>query len=98
MDNLADQISNKPLVIDFSAPWSGTNAMMDPVLHRVKEQVGDRADILKVDIDKSPHYCELYNVSSVPTILIVQNGNIIWRKNGRASAEEILHELNFHIM
>ena len=69
---------------------------MGPILHEVKEQVGERAVVLKMDIEKSPHYSELYNIRSVPTLIIFKDGNILWRKSGVASTHEILQQLNWH--
>ena len=89
--------SNKPVVVDFSAEWCGPCKLMEPVLHQVKEQVGDRATVLKMDIDKYPDSVGLYNIRAVPTIIIFKGGEILWRKSGVAPAHEILQHLNMHI-
>jgi thioredoxin 1 len=86
-----------PVVVDFFAEWCGPCKMMGPVLHEVKEKVGDRATVLKLDIDKSPHYSQLYNIQAVPTLIIFKNGNVIWRKSGVATTQEILQHLNSHL-
>ncbi len=98
MNNFEGHINgDKPVVIDFYTDWCQPCKMMGPVLHHVKEKIGDRATILKLNIDKSPYYSQRYNILSVPTVIIFKNGNILWRKNGVATAEEILHHLNFNI-
>jgi len=68
---------------------------MEPVLRQVKEGLGDRATILKLNIDESPYYCQLYNIVSVSTLIMFKQGNILWQKNGVATTEEILHHLHF---
>lgn len=88
---------SKPVVVDFFAEWCGPCKMMTPILHEVKERVGDRATILKLDIDKTPNYSQLYGIQAVPTLIIFKEGKIIWRKSGVASAHEILQHLNMHI-
>jgi thioredoxin 1 len=88
---------DKPVVVDFFAEWCGPCKLMGPVLHQVKERVGERATILKLDIDKAPYYAELYHVQAVPTLIIFKNGNILWRKSGVSSASEILQHLHLHI-
>jgi thioredoxin 1 len=70
---------------------------MEPVLHQVKGQVGERATILKMDIDKFPDSVSLYNIRAVPTLIIFKDGEIIWRKTGVTPAKEILHHLKMHI-
>lgn len=87
----------KPVVVDFSATWCQPCKLMEPVLHELKEKLGDRATILKLDVDKSPFYTELYNIQSVPTLLIFKDGEIIWRKSGITPAHEILEQLKWHI-
>ena len=87
----------KPVVVDFFAEWCGPCKMMGPILHEVKEKAGERVTVLKLDIDKSPYYSELYNIRSVPTLIIFKDGNVLWRKSGVASAHEILQNLNLHM-
>ncbi len=88
---------NKPVVVDFSAEWCGPCKLMEPVLHQVKGQVGERATILKMDIDKYPDSVSLYNIRAVPTLIIFKGGEILWRKSGVIPAHEILQHLNMHI-
>jgi thioredoxin 1 len=98
MNNFEGHINgDKPVVVDFFADWCGPCKLMGPILHEVKERVGDRATVLKIDIDKVPYYAELYGVRAVPTLILFKNGNIIWRKSGVAPAHEILQQLNMHI-
>lgn len=88
---------SKPVVVDFFAEWCGPCKLMGPILHEVKERVGERATILKMDIDKASNYTQMYNVQAVPTLIIFKEGNVIWRKSGVVSAHEILDHLNLHI-
>jgi len=88
---------NLPVVVDFFAPWCGPCKLMGPILNEVKEKVGERATVLKLDIDTSPQYSKLYDIQAVPTLIIFKDGKILWRKSGLASAHEILHQLNPHL-
>lgn len=88
---------NKPVVVDFSAGWCGPCKLMEPVLHQVKGQVGERATILKMDIDKYPDSVSLYNIKAVPTIIIFKNGKIVWRKSGVIAVHEILQHLTMYV-
>ncbi len=88
---------SKPVLVDFFAEWCGPCKMMPPVLSQVKEKIGDRATILKMDIDKNASFASKYNVQAVPTLIIFKDGIIVWRKSGVVPAHEILENLNFHI-
>jgi thioredoxin len=88
---------NKPVVVDFFAEWCGPCKLMAPVLQDLKRTVGDKATVLKMDIDKNPRYAEQYNIMAVPTLLIFKEGNIVWRKSGVAQVREILQHLTLHM-
>ena len=87
----------KPVVVDFYADWCAPCRLMGPVLEEVKAKVGERATVLKMNIDKNPHYTELFGIRSVPTLAIFKEGNIKWRKSGVTPAHEILHHLELFI-
>lgn len=86
-----------PVVVDFFAEWCGPCKMMPPILKQVKERVGNKATILKMDIDKNPAYANKFSISSVPTLAIFRNGQMVWRKSGVTPAHEILAELGKHM-
>jgi thioredoxin 1 len=87
----------KPAVVDFFAEWCMPCRLMGPVLEEIKGKVGDRATVLKMNIDKNPHYTQLYSIQSVPTIAIFKEGNLLWRKTGVTPAHEILKHLELLI-
>jgi thioredoxin 1 len=82
----------KPVVVDFFATWCGPCKMMEPVLKQLKSRVGEKATILKMDIDKNPSYANLYGIQAVPTVIIFKDGKIIWRKSGVANVNELLQQ------
>ncbi len=95
MKTLSEMIhSDKPVLVDFSAEWCGPCKMMAPVLKDLKKDVKENVTILKVDIDKNPQAAQLYNVQSVPTLIIFQNGTIKWRQSGVVSSRELQQVLN----
>ena len=87
---------DKPVLVDFFAEWCQPCKMMKPILEELRENMGDKIRIIKVDIDKSPVPSSVYNVTSVPTLMLFKNGNILWRQPGvvpAASLQKIINQL-----
>jgi thioredoxin 1 len=78
-----------PVLVDFTAEWCGPCKMMKPVLDQLHQQMGDTLRIIKIDIDKSPAAANAYNVQSVPTLLLFQQGKIVWRQSGVVQAGQL---------
>nr|WP_294777835.1 thioredoxin [uncultured Flavobacterium sp.] len=95
MNSSFDQIINseKPVLIDFFATWCGPCQMLGPILKEVKDNLGDRVSIIKVDVDKNQELAAMQQVRGVPTMILFQNGKQLWRQSGVLSKEEIIKNI-----
>lgn len=82
--------SEKPVLIDFFATWCGPCKMLSPILKEVKDSLGDRVSIIKIDVDKNQQISSQYQVRGVPTMILFQNGKQLWRQSGVLTKEEII--------
>ena len=80
---------SKPVLVDFSAEWCQPCKMMPPILKEVKEKLGERVTILKMDIDRNPAVASAYQIQSVPTLIVFRDGQIKWRQSGVTRADQL---------
>jgi thioredoxin 1 len=62
---------------------------MPPILKQVKDALGDKVTIIKIDIDKNPSAANAYKVQSVPTLMIFKNSQTKWRQSGVMQAGQL---------
>ncbi|RYE58748.1 MAG: thioredoxin, partial [Sphingobacteriales bacterium] len=67
----------------------GPCKMMAPILSQLKTMIGDKATILKVDVDKNPGVSKQFSIQGVPTLILFQKGAVKWRQSGVIQASQL---------
>lgn len=86
--------SEKPTLVDFFATWCGPCKMQSPILEQVKQRIGDKVVIVKVDVDRNQELAAHYRVQSVPTLIMFKNGEPVWRAVGVQQAALLENKIN----
>ena len=85
--------SEKIVLIDFWASWCGPCRMMSPVVDEIAEEMQEKVKVCKVNIDEQNKLAVKYNVMSIPTFVVLKNGNEVGRSVGVQDKEEIKNML-----
>jgi thioredoxin 1 len=83
-----------PVLVDFSAEWCGPCKMMEPVLDQLKGKMADKLKILKVDVDSNRELAGKYNIRSVPTLMLFQEGKTKWTGVGVMTSNYLENVIN----
>lgn len=86
------EIKDKKVLVDFYANWCGPCKMLGEVFENIQDEIS--VDILKVDVDKFPDIASKYNVFSIPTLYLIENGNILKSHTGYLNKEELKEFIN----
>ena len=93
-NNFQEEVLNseKKVLIDFWAPWCGPCQMVLPI---IEEIAGERSDIKvgKINVDENPELAKRFRVMSIPTLVVMEKGDILNRATGYRPKEDILELL-----
>ena len=81
--------SEKPVLVDFFATWCGPCKMLSPILEQVAAERSD-IKVCKIDVDQEPELAARYNVMSIPTLMVVKDGQIVNQAMGAMPKQALL--------
>ena len=79
--------SEKPVFVDFWAQWCGPCRMVGPVVEELAGDYDGKVNFVKVNVDNAQEIAQKYNVFSIPTLLLLNKGEIIAQQVGAGSKE-----------
>lgn len=85
--------SSSLILVDFYATWCGPCLMMAPILEEVKQQMGDRIMVVKIDTDKYSNLASTYHIEALPTLVLFKNGKEINRIEGLMQTPDLIAHL-----
>ncbi|NMH27073.1 thioredoxin family protein [Flavobacterium silvaticum] len=79
-----------PVLIDFYTEWNEQSVAMHPVIRDVAAALGDKAKVIKIDVDKNQELADALRIKGLPTLMIYKSGQMIWRQSGELDANTII--------
>ena len=85
--------SDKPVLIDFWAPWCGPCRMLSPTISEIAEEYKDKVKVGKVNVDEESELASMFRVSSIPLLVVMKDGKVVNSSVGVRPKEQILKML-----
>ena len=89
--------SKKPILVDFWASWCGPCQMIAPIVEEISNELSERIEVGKLNVDEQPEIAIKYDVMSIPTLIFFKDGKVVNTIIGYHSKDEILDFINSRI-
>lgn len=86
--------SDNPILVDFWAEWCGPCHMVAPTIKAIAKDYAGRLTVVKINVDERPHIAARYSIQSIPTLMIFDKGEVVWRQSGALSYGAIAEHVN----
>ena len=95
-ETFAGETGDGLVLVDFWAPWCGPCKMIAPVLEELDSEMGEKVKIVKLDVDDNQETAGKYGVMSIPTLLLMKDGNVVDQVVGFQPKEALAEIINKH--
>ncbi|WP_153397179.1 thioredoxin [Ornithinicoccus halotolerans] len=85
--------ADKPVLVDFWAPWCGPCKMVAPILEEISEEHGEKIQVVKLNTDENPQTTAKYGITGIPTMNVYVNGEVVKTLVGALPKPKLLREL-----
>ncbi|ALJ06041.1 thioredoxin [Pseudalgibacter alginicilyticus] len=79
-----------PVLLEFYTEWNDQSTSMHPVLRDVAAALGDKAKVIKIDVEKNEELAEALRVKTLPTLIVYKDGEMKWRQSGEQDANTLI--------
>lgn len=94
--NFSQKTAEGLVLVDFWAPWCGPCKMIAPVLEELDTELGEKVKIVKLNVDDNQETAGKFGVMSIPTLLLIKDGNVVDQVVGFQPKEALAELINKH--
>lgn len=84
---------DRPVLVDFYADWCGPCKTLAPILKEVASELGEKARVIKIDVDKNQQLSQKFQVRGVPTLILFRKGEQLWRTSGVMQKRDLIQKI-----
>ena len=89
--------SDKLVLVDFFATWCGPCRQMLPIVTEIADEMAGQVNIYKLDVDEAPKTPDMFDIQSIPTLILFKDGQVLDRKNGAMLKSELVSWIKAHL-
>lgn len=89
--------SDKPVLVDFFATWCGPCRQMLPIVTEIADEMASSIKIVKMDVDEAPKTPDMFDIQSIPTLILFKDGKVVDKKNGAMLKSDLVDWIKSHI-
>ena len=86
-----------PVLVDFYADWCAPCKTMNPILKKIKKNMGDNLKIIKINVDNNQQVASKFQVRGIPTFILFKNNEVKWRQSGIIDEKKFLEKIKLEI-